>query len=88
MESTYEWLDNLKLKASIGSQGNDNIGNFRYTNTYTIENANGKVSTVFNAKGSENITWEIKFCRSLSDGADCHRHLMRKMQAGAKNMQS
>ena len=58
MESTYEWLDNLKLKASIGSQGNDNIGNFRYTNTYTIENANGKVSTVFNAKGSENITWE------------------------------
>ena len=58
MESTYEWLDNLKLKASIGSQGNDNIGDFRYTNTYTIENANGKVSTVFNAKGSENITWE------------------------------
>ena len=46
------------MKASIGSQGNDNIGNFRYTNTYTIENANGKVSTVFNAKGSENITWE------------------------------
>ena len=23
MESTYEWLDNLKLKASIGSQGNN-----------------------------------------------------------------
>ena len=58
MESTYEWLDNLKLKASIGSQGNDNIGDFRYTNTYTIENANGKVSTVFKDKGSENITWE------------------------------
>ena len=58
MESTYEWLDNLKFKASIGSQGNDNIGDFRYTNTYTIENANGKVSTVFRDKGSENITWE------------------------------
>ncbi len=58
MSGTHGRLDMLKVKASIGSQGNDNIGNFRYTNTYTIENANGKVSTVFNAKGSENITWE------------------------------
>ena len=58
MESTYEWLDNLKLKASIGSQGNDNIGDFRYTDTYSINNANGEVSTVFKDKGSENITWE------------------------------
>ena len=56
MAGTHEWLDNLKFKASIGSQGNDNIGDFRYTNTYTIENANGKVSTVFRDKGSENIT--------------------------------
>ena len=60
MAGTHEWLDNLKFKASIGSQGNDNIGDFRYTNTYTIENANGKVSTVFRDKGSENITWETK----------------------------
>lgn len=58
MSGTHEWLDNLKLKASIGSQGNDNIGNFRYTNTYSIENANGEVSTVFKEKGGENITWE------------------------------
>ena len=58
MAGTHEWLDNLKFKASIGSQGNDNIGDFRYTNTYTIENANGKVSTAFRDKGSENITWE------------------------------
>ena len=58
MAGTEGWLDNLKLKASIGSQGNDNIGNFRYTNTYTVENANGEVSTVFKNKGSENITWE------------------------------
>ncbi|HIY14436.1 MAG TPA: TonB-dependent receptor [Candidatus Alistipes cottocaccae] len=58
LAGTQNWLDNLKLKASIGSQGNDNIGNFRYTNTYTIENANGEVSTVFNSKGAENITWE------------------------------
>ena len=41
MESTRDWLDNLKFKASIGSQGNDNIGNFRYVDTYLIQNANG-----------------------------------------------
>ena len=58
MQSTSRWLDNLKIKASIGSQGNDNIGNFRYTNTYSIENANGEVSTVPAAHGSEKITWE------------------------------
>lgn len=58
MASTSDWLDILKLKASVGSQGNDNIGNFRYTNVYSIENANGNVSTVFNSKGAENITWE------------------------------
>ena len=58
MLKTRHWLDNLRLKASIGSQGNDNIGDFRYTDTYTIENANGEVSTVFSAKGNENITWE------------------------------
>lgn len=58
MVSTQAWLDNLKLKASIGSQGNDNIGNFRYTDTYSIQNANGEVSTVFSSKGAEDITWE------------------------------
>ena len=58
LSATNDWMDNLKLKASIGSQGNDNIGNFRYTDTYSIENANGYVSTVFQSKGSEKITWE------------------------------
>lgn len=58
MSSTSSWLDNLKLKASIGSQGNDNIGDFRYTNLYSIENANGQVSTVPAAHGAKKITWE------------------------------
>ncbi len=58
MERTCGWLDILKAKASIGSQGNDNIGNFRYTDIYSIENANGSVSTVFSSKGAEDITWE------------------------------
>ena len=31
MESTREWLDNFKVRFSWGKNGNDNIGNFRYT---------------------------------------------------------
>lgn len=52
------WVDMLKIKASIGSQGNDGIGNYRYTDLYSILNANGEVSVVFESKGNENISWE------------------------------
>ena len=31
MESTRNWLSNLKFRASWGKNGNDNIGDFRYT---------------------------------------------------------
>ena len=52
------WVDMLKLKASIGSQGNDNIGNYKYIDTYTISNNEGELAVTFNTKGNENITWE------------------------------
>lgn len=52
------WVDELKLKASIGSQGNDNIGNYRYTDTYTVSNSDGEIGVTFNTKGTEDITWE------------------------------
>ncbi len=52
------WIDMLKLKASWGQQGNDNIGNFRYTDTYYLTNFNGEVSLVQSTVGNKNITWE------------------------------
>ena len=52
------WLDMLKIKASYGEQGNDNIGNFRYTNTYNIEDASGNPAAVPATLGNEDITWE------------------------------
>ena len=58
MESTESWLDMLKLKASYGEQGNDRIGPFRYTNTYTIENSNGTPSAQPYRMGNPNISWE------------------------------
>ncbi len=52
------WVDQLKLKASYGEQGNDNIGNFRYVNTYVIENVDGDVAIRPNSMGNPDITWE------------------------------
>ena len=53
-----EWIDELKLKASYGSQGNDNIGDYRYITTYEIVNANGNPAAVPYAMGNKDITWE------------------------------
>ncbi|WP_288059260.1 SusC/RagA family TonB-linked outer membrane protein [Xylanibacter rodentium] len=58
MQSTENWFDMLKVKASIGSQGNDNIGNFRYTDQFNISNSGGEIGTSFKSKGTEDITWE------------------------------
>lgn len=52
------WLDMLKVKASYGEQGNDNIGNFRYTNTYNIVNSNNMPGATPASMGNEDITWE------------------------------
>lgn len=52
------WENMLKLKASYGSQGNDNIGYYLYTDTYSIENNNGEIAVLFGQKGNPNITWE------------------------------
>ena len=58
------WVDELKFKVSIGSQGNDNIyrddelNSYFYTDTYTISNSSGNIGTAFSEKGSEGITWE------------------------------
>lgn len=52
------WVDMLKIKASYGSQGNDNIGNFRYINTYSIVNSNGHPAAVPETMGNKDITWE------------------------------
>ena len=52
-------INMLKLKASYGSQGNDGIGSYLYTDLYSISNdGQGGISTIFAQKGNPNITWE------------------------------
>lgn len=54
-----KWIDLLKLKVSIGQQGNDNIGNWGYTELYTLTKASDtSMSPNFYRVGNENITWE------------------------------
>ena len=53
------WIDELKLKASYGEQGNDNIGNYLYTDRYSIGNSNGSISLKpSTTKGNRKISWE------------------------------
>jgi len=52
------WVNSLKLKLSVGSQGNDNIGNYLYADSYTIENNDDKVAYQWRQKGEKDITWE------------------------------
>ena len=53
-----DWVDMLKIKASYGSQGNDNIGNYLYVNTYEIVNAGGSPAANPSTMGNKDITWE------------------------------
>ena len=52
------FVNELKVKASIGEMGNDNIGSYRYTDLYNIVNSGGNIGTSFEAKGTKDISWE------------------------------
>ena len=53
------WIDQLKLKASIGQQGNDSIRSYAYIDTYTLNKASDTtMSPEFRTIGNEKITWE------------------------------
>ena len=62
------WIDMLKVKASIGSQGNDNIGNYLYTDTSYLSNNNGTPALGFGVKGNKEITWETN--TNMNAGVD------------------
>ncbi|PRZ00318.1 TonB-linked SusC/RagA family outer membrane protein [Marinilabilia salmonicolor] len=55
-----DWLDMLKLKASYGEQGNDNIGNYyAYLDQFRMSGADGVFSDgALSYKGNKDITWE------------------------------
>lgn len=58
MDGTRGWLDQLKVKASIGQQGNDGIGYWNYTNLYNLTRSGTSIVPSFRQLGNEDITWE------------------------------
>ena len=62
------WVDELKIKASIGQQGNDNIGNWAYIDLYTLNASGTSMSATFARKGNKSITWETT--TNLNVGAE------------------
>ena len=80
-----KWIDMLKLKASIGQQGNDLIGDYYYTDLYSLSKVDEKsMSASFAIQGNPDITWEtttnlnvgveFSFWRGrLSGGIDVYR---------------
>lgn len=57
MESTREWLNNWKLRASWGKNGNDNIGDFGYTSLTAMGNnvLFGKTATKYNGSKASRV---------------------------------
>jgi len=53
------WIDLLKIKASVGQQGNDSITSYAYTDTYSLSKASDTSMTPsFRLLGNPEITWE------------------------------
>ena len=52
------WVNQLKIKASIGQQGNDGIPDFQYLERYSLNKGTNSMLPSFYAIGNEDITWE------------------------------
>lgn len=54
-----EWLNTLKIKASYGTSGNQNLGMFPYMATYSTGwNILGNLGSIVSTLGNNNLTWE------------------------------
>lgn len=53
------YVDELKLKLSVGQQGNDNVGNWAYIDVYSLSAMDEtQMSATFARMGNPDITWE------------------------------
>ena len=65
-----EWINMLKVKASYGVQGNDNLGSssvyyYAYADQFTVQNSNDNYSVAFAFKGNKDITWETSHAMNV-----------------------
>ena len=54
-----DWVELLKVKASYGTQGNDNIGYTKvYENLYRVDRVDGSASLTQTFRAAPDVTWE------------------------------
>jgi len=64
-----DWVDQLKLKVSIGQTGNDGVGNWAYTDLYQLNPSSAtQMTPSFYRIGNKDITWETT--TALNVGVD------------------
>ena len=57
--SDIEWVNDLKFKASYGTQGNDGLGNNQpYLDQYEVVPNGGEIGINYIFRGNKDITWE------------------------------
>lgn len=57
--SDVNWINDLKIKASFGTQGNDNIGNNQpYKDQYQVVSNDGSIGINYIFRGNKDISWE------------------------------
>ena len=57
--SDIEWINDLKFKASYGTQGNDGLGNNQpYLDQYEVVPNGGEIGINYIFRGNKDITWE------------------------------
>ena len=56
---SIEWIEALKIKASYGTQGNENIGLTKaYEDLYEVQRVGGEAAFVRVLRGNPDLTWE------------------------------
>lgn len=66
---SLEWIDQLKLRASYGTNGNASIGNYDWQPTYAFGfNYNQQPGSAPNTIGNPDLTWELN--KPLNIGID------------------
>ena len=59
MENTHDWLSELKLRATYGTQGNEDLTNYYpYTDQYNVTISEGKLGTEIYYYGNPDLSWE------------------------------
>jgi len=66
--SQYDWLTVLKLRASVGTVGNYNIGNYEHLGLYGFGKYNNLLTSVPTQVANPELSWETKLKRNF--GAD------------------